>query len=539
MWKVILFDRLAREKIFEGIEEIAKTVWVTLGSYWYNVIIDNLFAQPTVCNDWITVLRSIDFKDRYKNIAAFMMKKASDRQNKIAGDWTTTCAILARALCKEWLKHIDTWINPFKLVKYLNEYTKEVADYIKSKASPINDTNDIERVATISAQDDEIWAMIADAFERVGKDWTVIVEEIKNTGMYIEMKKWYEWDEPMKSHLFINSPERLQCELDAPYILVTDKKLISLQPLWTMIDWVISAGKKDILFIVDDIDQGALDTLIFNKMKNMLNVCVVKAPLYWERKDQFYRDICAMTGATLISNKTWVDFANMTVDHLWKCEKLISWRASTLIVGWDSNETEIQEIVTWIDKEIVNTTDERVIKLAEERKAKLTGWIATIKVWYASDMETENKRMKIEDAVQATKAAIKEGIIYWEGVSLIEGIQFLKTLTKPNINKEADIAMAILEKALEYPTKMIIDNAGQSWDWAVKAIKTQNIFWTWYDIKNDVLCDLLKIWVIDPVMVVRVALENAVSLANMILSSRAVVTEDPKENIDDHDQRVV
>lgn len=537
MAKVILFDREAREKIFAGIEEIAKAVGMTMGSYGYNMIIDNMRIQPTVTNDGVSVIRNIDYKDRYKNIAANMMKKAANRTNTIAWDGTTTTAILAYAICKEWLKYIDSWVNPFNLVKYLNEYSSSVISYIKENAKQIAGSEDIKRVATISAQDESIGSMIADAFAKVGENGTVIVEESKEIGMKIEMVKWYEWAEPMKSHLFMTSSERLQSELDKPYVFVTDKKLISLVPIKNLIDSILQKGSKDILFVVDEIDPGALDTLVYNHMNKKLNVCVVKAPLYGDRKDAFYRDICALTWATLISNKTWVDFANVTIDHMGIADKAISGRASTIIVGWNQNEKEIADIVTAIDKEIASTQDERVIKNAEERKAKLTWGIATIKVGFASEMETENKRMKIEDALQATKAALKEWVIYGEGVSLIEGIQ--KFRNNYIGSKEEQIAYDILAKAFEYPTKLIIDNAGQSGDWAVKAIKSQKLPGIGYDIKNDCLVNLLEIGVIDPVMVVRVAIENAVSLANMLLSSRWVIAEDPKENIDEHDQRVV
>lgn len=537
MWKTIIFDREAREKVFEWLEEIAKVVATTLGPRWYNVILDNLWTQPMITNDWITVIRWIDYEDRYKNIAALMLKKNVDRTNKLAWDWTSTTAVLARAICKEWLKYIDDGVNPFKLGSYLRDISLEAIDYIKSKWKPIETTEDIKKIASISSQDENVWALIADAFEKVGKDWTVLVQDSKEIWLSIEMKKWYEREEPMKSHLFINAPERLQCELDHPYILITDKKLISLASIKTIVDQVLQAGQKDILFVVDDIDSWALDALLYNHVKKILNVCVVKAPYYAEKKDAFFKDLCALTWATLISNKSSLDFQQATIKDLGRAEKAISWRASTIIVGWSSDTTKVSDIVDEIRKDLeVQKFDEWLKLQAEQRLAKLTWGIATILVGSASEIETENKRMKIEDALQAVKAAIKEWVIYGEWVSLIEAFKQEKIWF---IDNEQAIAYKILEKAFEYPTRTIVDNWGDSWEYAVRRIKENKILWTWYDIKNGRVFDLLEAGVIDPVMVVRVAIENAVSLAIMLLTSKSVVTEDPKQKFDDQDARVV
>ena len=519
----------SRAKILEAMEEIAKTVWTTLWVHGRNVILDNIYTEPTVTNDWITVLNEIFFADRIKNLAAAMMKRTSAQTNRQAWDWTTTTAILARAIVKEWLKYIENGVNPFRLNKAMTDIGNFVVDYVKDRAKQIENNDDLIKVATISSQDSNIWKIIWKAFELVGDWWSVNVEESTDQGIEIELRKWLEFAEPIKSEYFFNSP-RFQYESENCHVLVTDKKLISMNQIAPVLDELLKSWSKDIFVVCDDMDPSMVAALIANKLKWILNVWVVKAPEYWTKKENFFTDVCALTWATLISDTTGLQLKDVMLDHLGIAEKLISSRWSTLIVWWKKNEEAINKIVEFLKEELKRTTDDRIRRKTEERLAKLTWWIATIKVWFPTKMETENKRHKIEDAVRATKSAIQEWIIYWSWVSLVEWIDKLKDTWDFS---EYNIAYKILKKALAYPLKMIMDNAWLSWEFICESIRSNGKIWFWYDINNWEYCDLYEAGIIDPVKVIRVALENAISLANMVLSSNAIVAEDPE--IDDTD----
>ena len=528
----ITFGREGRERIFAGIEGVAKVVGSTMGSYGRNVFLDNLLTEPVVTNDGITVARAISFKDHYKNMGAFMLKKAADKTNKQCGDGTSTTIVLAYAIVSEGLKHIDNGVSPFRLSEYMNKYTQEVISYIKSKAIDVAGNDDLKKIATISAQDPEVGELIAEAYRKVGKFGTVIAEETHKLGLSLEIKNGLEFDEQLKDLRLITNKERMQCELENAYVLVSDKKLLSLNSIATVLDEIVAKGEsKDIIFILDDIDQGALMNLIINHGRGFLNICVVKAPSYGPKKEAFYKDICALTSSVLISDSTGLDFKNVMIDHLGKAEKVVSGRQSTLVVGGKVNQSAIDEILMGIEKDLeANKFDEWNTKNLEERRAKLAGGIASIKVGYPTDIETENKTLKVEDAINATKCAIAEGIIYWSGVSLIEAGAFMQTQFEC---KEEEIAYNIIKKALEYPTKLIMDNAGESGEFIVETIKRSTECGFGYDISTHSFDKLLDKGIIDPVKVVRIALENAVSLANMILTSNAVVTEEGV--IDDQD----
>jgi chaperonin GroEL len=535
MWKVITIGKESRQKIFEGIKEIANTVAQTYGPFWKNVILDNIYTEPEITNDGITVVRGIDFEDRYKNMGAFLLKKACARTNKLAGDWTSATTIIASAIIEEWLKYIENDVSPFKLAESMNKLTKEVIQQIEYSVSKVSGKEDLIRIATISSQDEEVGNLIADAFERVWNGGTVTVEESQKLWLSIEMKVGFEFEEQLKSPLLVTDVKRQQCELENAYVFVSDKKLVNLQVISTVIDQIIKEWRKDIFFIVDDIDPMALSALIYNHQKGLLNIWLVKAPWYGENKEAFYQDICAVTWALLISDKNWLDWKNVDISHLWVAERIISWRMSTIVVWGNRNEESIMKTLDFISEDLKRTTDERKQLQLEKRRAKLTGGIATIKVGYPTDVETSNKRMKIEDAVMATKSAIQEWIVVGEWVTLIEAI---RNIVPDGTARETLIAYNILSKALEIPTKTIINNAWGEWEYAVWVLKERNIFGTWYDPVSRQFIDLKEKWIFDPFKVVRVSLENAVSLANMILTSNAVVTEDPKNKIDDQDVKI-
>lgn len=529
----IVTGKESRAKIFQGLEEIAMVVAQTLGPKGKNVIIDNLLTEPTITNDGITCVRGISFKDHYKNIAAFMLKKTCDMTNKLAGDGTSTTTILAYALVKEGMQYIENGVNPFHLSKALIDYKDLVVNYVKSKGIPVENSEDIRKIATISSQDEEVGNLIAEAHARVGSTGAIVAQKSVNPGMSVEIKDGLEFDEQLASLGLITNAERLQCELENAYIFVTDKKLLSLSSISSLLKELSETGKsKDIMFIVDDIDTWALNNMIINHQRRALNICVVKAPSYGDKKEAFFQDVCALTSAVMISDKTGLDFKDVWLQHLGYAEKVISWRQSSLIVGGRKNQAAVDLIVTGLNAEIKrNAQDEWLKSRAELRRARLAGGVASINIGFPTSVETENKVLKVEDAINAAKAASIEGIIYGSGVSLVEAAQMCTFGS--DASDEQKIAEKIMKKALEYPTKLIFDNAGENGEIIIYDIKSAGKAGFGIDIRTMEWCQLIDIGVIDPVMVIRVALENAVSMANMILSSNVVITD--AEEFDDQD----
>ena len=536
MWKVIVFDQEARNKVFAGLKKMTDCVKTTMWSFGYNVILDNMYTVPEIVNDGVTVVKAIDFEDRYENIAAYMLKKACNATNMDAWDGTTTCAVLSCGITQEWLKYINDGVNPFKISKYMNMITGKIIEYIKENSIAIKWDEDIKKIATISSQDEDLGHVIMEAYKSVGEGWVVSVEESKDNGITIENKNGIEFDQPLKNMNFITDVQRMQCELENAYVFVSERKLSSLKVLASIFKEIQESNKNEIIFIVEDIDISALALLIQAHRKWSLKTCVVKAPSYGPEKEEFYKDICTITGATLISEKTGLNFKDLSIGHLGIADKVVSWRARTLVMGSDKEKVEEkEETIKWLQADIKRTKDDFKLMKKKKRLARLTGWISTILVWYPSDVETNNKRMKIEDAVNAVRAAIEEGVIYGSWVSLIEAIESIELESEVN---EERIAYSILKKALQLPLKTIIDNSGESGEYVAELVKNnikEGKKGHGYDIENKKFVDLIEIGIIDPAKVIRVALENAVSLANMILTSKSVVTEDPNQKIDDQD----
>ena len=528
MKKDIHYADDARKQLLKWVETVANVVKVTMWPKGRNVILDKWFGAPTVTNDGVSVAKEIELEDKVENVWAEMVKEAAEKTNKEAWDGTTSTVVLAHAIAKEGLRYIDSWINPFALGRGLHKAVDNLVADIQKTAQQIWDSKEqIKQVATISAQDEEVGDLIADVFEEIGKDGTITVEEWNTLGLSKEIKTGMQFDQGYLSPYFVSDSQRMECVVDKPYVLVTDKKIWSMKEIIQLLESMAATGKKDMLLIAEDVEWEALASLILNKIRGMLNVVAVKAPGFGDRKKEILKDIATVTWATLITDQLGIKLEDATIDMLGKADKVIVNKDETIIVDgkWDTDE--INDRANQIRAQIwITKSDYDKEKLAE-RLAKLVGWVAVIKVGAATEMEMKNKKFKIEDALNATRAAIEEWIVAGWGSVLV---QLSKTLGKMKLDdQEEQVAVEIIQQAIQYPLKQIADNAGFKWDWVVEKIKESKDMDFWFDARTGEFTNLKKAGIIDPAKVIRVSLENAVSTAAMLLTTEAVVVDKPED----------
>ena len=524
MKKDIHYADDARKQLLKWVETVANVVKVTMWPKGRNVVLDKGFGAPTVTNDGVSVAKEIELEDKVENVWAEMVKEAAEKTNKEAWDGTTSTVVLAHAIAKEGLRYIDSWINPFALGRWLHKAVDNLVADIQDTAQQIGDSKEqIKQVATISAQDEEVGDLIADVFEEIGKDGTITVEEWNTLGLSKEIKTGMQFDQWYLSPYFVSDSQRMECVIDKPYVLVTDKKIWSMKEIIQLLESMAATGKKDMLLIAEDVEWEALASLILNKIRWMLNVVAVKAPGFGDRKKEILKDIATVTGATLITDQLGIKLEDATIDMLGKADKVIVNKDETIIVDgkWDTDE--INDRANQIRAQIwITKSDYDKEKLAE-RLAKLVGWVAVIKVWAATEMEMKNKKFKIEDALNATRAAIEEGIVAGGGSVLV---QLSKKLWELKLeDQEEQVAVEIIQQAIQYPLKQIADNAGFKWDWVVEKIKESKDMDYGFDARTGEFTNLKKSGIIDPAKVIRVSLENAVSTAAMLLTTEAVVVD--------------
>ncbi len=528
MKKDIHYADDARKQLLKWVETVANVVKVTMWPKGRNVILDKWFGAPTVTNDGVSVAKEIELEDKVESVWAETVKEAAEKTNKEAWDGTTSTVVLAHAIAKEGLRYIDSWINPFALGRGLHKAVDKLVADIQDTAQQIWDSKEqIKQVATISAQDEEVGDLIADVFEEIGKDGTITVEEWNTLGLSKEIKTGMQFDQGYLSPYFVSDSQRMECVIDKPYVLVTDKKIWSMKEIIQLLESMAATGKKDMLLIAEDVEWEALASLILNKIRWMLNVVAVKAPGFGDRKKEILKDIATVTGATLITDQLGIKLEDATIDMLGKADKVIVNKDETIIVDgkWDTDE--INDRANQIRAQIwITKSDYDKEKLAE-RLAKLVGWVAVIKVWAATEMEMKNKKFKIEDALNATRAAIEEGIVAGWGSVLV---QLSKTLGDVKLeDQEEQVAVEIIQQAIQYPLKQIADNAGFKWDWVVEKIKESKDMDYGFDARTGEFTNLKKAGIIDPAKVIRVSLENAVSTAAMLLTTEAVVVDKPED----------
>ena len=534
MAKLIKYGDDARKEIFSWMEMVADAVKVTMWPKGRNVILERPFGWPIVTNDWVTVAKEIDLEEKTENIGASMIKEAAEKTNKEAWDGTTTTVVLAEAMSKEGLRYIRSWVNPFSLGKWLHKAVDRLVEEIEKKAQKIGDSKEkIRQVATISAQDEEVWNLIADVFEEIGKDWTITVEEGKSLGLTKEIKTGMQFDQGYSSPYFVTDTQRMEAVIEKPYILVTDKKISSMKEILWVLEAVASTWKKDFVIIAEDVDWEALASLVLNRIRWMLNILTVKAPGFWDRKKEMLRDIATVTWATLITEELGIKLEDATVDMLGKADKVISTKDNTVIVDGKGNQDEINERAEQIKAQIGMTKSDYDKEKLVERLAKLVGGVAVIQVGAATEMEMKNKKYKIEDALNATRAAIEEGIVAWGGSVLLQLSKILKDYKLDDADEQ--VAIDIVKDDIQYPVRQIANNAWFKWDWVVEKVKESDDINYWFDAKDGKFKNLFEAGIIDPAKVLRVALENAVSTAAMFLTTETVVVDAPeKEHHHDH-----
>ena len=526
MSKTIHYSDDARKLMFQGMEMVADAVKVTMWPKGRNVILEKSFWAPTVTNDGVTVAKEIELEDKMNNVWASMIKEAAEKTNKQAWDGTTTTVVLAHAMSKEWLRFIRSGVNPFALGRGLHKTVDKVISDLKAQAKPIKNKEEIKQVATISAQDEEVWSLIAEVMEEIWNDGTITVEEWNSIGLTKEVKTWMQFDQWYTSPYFVTDTQRMEAVADKPYILLTDQKINSMKDIMNVLESVAATWKKDIVIIADDVEWEALASLVLNKMRWVLNVIAIKAPWFGDRKKEMLLDISAVTWATLITPELGYKLEEATIELLWKADKVICSKDNTIIVDWKWNPDVINDRADLIRSQMETSKSDYDKEKLAERLAKLVWWVAVIKVWAATEMEMKNKKYKIEDALNATRAAIEEWIVAWGWTALLKISKGLENFELED--EDENIAVDIVRDAIQYPVIQISNNAWYKWDRVVEQVKADKNLNTGFDASTWDFKDLVKAGIIDPAKVIRVALENAVSTAAMFLTTDAVIVENPK-----------
>ena len=530
--KQLVFGEEARRKLRNGIDVVANAVATTLGPKGRNVALDRKFGSPTITHDGVTVAKEIELEDAFENMGAQLLKEAATKTNDIAGDGTTTSTVLAHAIVTEGLKTLAAGANPMLLKRGIEAAAKMVADEIKSQAIEIREKNEIANVATISAQDRSIGELIADVMDKVGKDGVITVEESKGLEFEQEYVEGMQFDRGYISPYFVTDAEHMEAVISDPYLLIHDKKISAAADIVPVLEKMVQVGKRDLVIISEDIDGETLATLVLNKIRGMINVLAVKAPGFGDRRKAMLQDIATLTGAQVISEETGRKLETTTVADLGRAEKVVADKDNTTIVGGKGDEAGIKGRIDQIKVEIDKTTSDYDREKLQERLAKLAGGVAIIRVGAATETELKEKKHRVEDALSATRAAVEEGIVPGGGVALINAIHVLEDLKMPYDDEQ--IGVNIVRKALEVPMRKITENAGQEGSVIIanvrKAQKDGGNMQIGYDVITGEYGDMVKCGVIDPAKVTRGALENAASIAAMILTTEALIADVPEEN---------
>ena len=526
MSKNIHFGDEARLQMFSGMEKVAKVVSATIGPKGRNVIFSRGYGAPQVTNDGVTIAKEIELEDKIENMGAELIKEAASRTNDAAWDGTSTATLLTYAMVKEWLREIRSGINAIELKNGMKKAGSLVVAELEKMSKTLHTQEEIEQVATISAQDSEVGRIIADAMEKVGKDGVITVEEGRTFWLEVEVTEGMQFDNGYISPYMITDGEKMEWRISDAHILITDKKISSLKDILGVLETLAQSGKRELVIIADDIDGEALTGIILNKLKWVLTVLGIKAPGFGDKKKEMLRDLAVLTGATFITDETGYKLENAHVDHLGRANAVISTKDSTTIIsgGGDSHliAARVRELGAQLEASKSNYDKE---KLAE-RIAKLAGGIAVIKVGAASEVEMKEKKLRIEDALNATKAAVDEGIVAGGGVALLKAARVLENA---EFSKEEKVGADIVARALTYPVRQIADNAGKEWAVVVNEVRNHKDINYGYDAARDEYKDLVKAGIIDPTKVERCALENAISIAGMFLTTEALIVDAPKK----------
>ncbi len=525
MAKQISYQETARRKLKIGADKLANVVKVTLGPKGRNVVLDKGFGAPTITNDGVSIAKEIELEDKIENLGAEIIKEVAEKTKDVAGDGTTTATLLAQAIITEGLKNVTAGTNPLAIKRGIEKSTKVIVDFLKKISRSISGREEIAQVATISAEDSEVGQLIAQAMEEVGKDGVITVEESKTFGIQKEIVKGLQFDRGYISPYMITDTERMEAIFEDPHILITDKKISSLQDILPVLEKIAQSGKKELVIIADEVEGDALATLVVNKLRGIFNTLAIKSPGFGDRKKEMLEDIAIVTGGQVISEEVGLKLDKIEMKMFGHARKVISTKENTTIIEGKGEKGNIEARISQIKKQIKENESEFDKEKLQERLAKLAGGVAVIKVGAATEVEQKARQHKTENALSATRAAVEEGIVPGGGVALLRA---LKSLEELKTKDEEKIGIAILKRALEEPIRQIAQNAGKdSSVVAAEVLKGEGSFG--YNAATDTYEDLMKAGIVDPTKVVRSALENAVSAASMFLTTEAVVAELPEE----------
>jgi chaperonin GroEL len=527
MPKQLVFGEEARRGLKRGIDKLAEAVATTLGPKGRNVALDKKFGAPTVTHDGVTVAKEIELEDPFENMGAQLLKEAATKTNDIAGDGTTTATVLAQTIVTEGLKNVAAGANPMLLKRGIEAATERIAQAIRDMAVEIDTKEEIASVAAISAQDQSIGELIADVMDRVGKDGVITVEESKGLEFETEYVEGMQFDRGYISPYFITNTETMEAILEEPYILIYDKKISAAQDIVPILEKLVQVGRRALLIIAEDVDGEALATLVLNKLRGTLSLLAVKAPGFGDRRKAMLQDIAILTGGTVISEETGRKLENVTINDLGRARKVVSNKDETTIIDGAGEESAIKGRIAEIKVEIERTTSDYDREKLQERLAKLAGGVAVIRVGAATETELKEKKHRVEDALSATRAAVEEGIVPGGGVALLNAISCLDGL-KMELDDE-NTGVQIMRRALEAPMRRIAINAGQDGAVIVQTVRAKqaekNDPRIGYDVLRGEFVNMIEAGIIDPAKVTRGALENAASIASMILTTEALVTD--------------
>jgi chaperonin GroEL len=531
MAKKILFESDARQAVKKGIDIAAQAVRVTLGPRGRNVILDKGYGGPHMTNDGVTIAKEITLKDKFQNMGAEIVKEVANKTNEMAGDGTTTSVVLLQALIDEGMKHTAMGLNAMGIRSGMEKAAAAAVKALKHIAKPVSGKKDIQQVATIAAESAEIGATIGEVIEEVGQNGVVTVEESQSFGIEKEIVEGLEFDRGYVSPYMVTNPERMEAEYKDALILVTDKKISSIQEILPVLEGVAHTGKKELVIIADDVDGEALPTLVLNKLRGAFSVLAVKAPGYGDRKKEMLQDIAITIGATVVSEEIGLKIEKFELSMLGKAQKVIATKDSTIIVGGKGKKSEIEARVASLKQQLEASDSKFDKEKLEERIAKLTGGVAVIRVGAATETEMKYLKDKIEDAVNATKAAIAEGIIPGGGTALVKAAAKAESEADfKKMSKEEEIGYRIVLSALLRPLKQIAINAGKdSGELIVEEVKKARGLAGYDAIKDEVVPDMVAAGIIDPVKVARACVENAVSAAAILLTTEAAIADEPEE----------
>src|SRR5213083_2953163 len=524
--KQLLFDEDARQTLLKGISKLARAVAATLGPKGRNVVLDKKYGSPTVTKDGVTVAKEIELEDPYENMGAQMVREVASKTSDAAGDGTTTATVLAEAIYREGLKHVTSGANPIAIQRGIQKAVDAAVDQLAKIAKKVKDKEEIKQVATVSANwDTTIGEIIADAMDKVGKDGTITVEEARSIETTLEVVEGMQFDKGYLSPYFVTNAETMEAKLEDAYVLNYEKKISSVKELFPILEKLAKAGKP-LLIIAEDVEGEALATLVVNKLRGTINVCAVKAPGFGDRRKGMMEDIAILTGGKFISEDLGIKLESITLEDLGRAKSIVVTQENTTIISGLGKSTEIQGRVNQLRRQIEETTSDYDKEKLQERLAKLAGGVAVINVGAATETEMKEKKGRVEDALHATRAAVEEGIVAGGGVAFLRTQKALDNIK--DLEADEKVGVAIVRRAVEEPTRQLADNAGREGALVVEEVKKRKGN-EGYDVSADEYTDLVKAGIVDPTKVTRTALQNAASIAGLLLTTEALVTEIPEK----------